>query len=390
MKKLKDLKKLTISLLMLSLVLCGCSSKKVDHYNLSIVAGNNSCSLLHDYSLAKPYLNKTYTQGGQLSIINSDGEPYVVKTDQVEALKSHTTSTQKKAYLEKHCSDMIEVLNNNVKAKSAEIDLIESLNCASKSFTTKSNNNIVCFVSGLSTKGLLNMTTLGSLSNLDINKTVNNLKEVHGLPNLQNINNIYLYSVGQVASYQKLSTTSIHKEKEFLTKLLVESGMNKDKIHFIDSNPISNKAYKGPEVSKVGQDVDYNAVSMVSNSYNDIKTKYCMTGLEFEKNSSKLLNPEKLNSVASFLSSYEGAIDIYGTTAFDKTSSDERLQKLGYERGLTVRNALLEKKVDPAKINKVSSLSYKSFYHKDEWDEQGFNEEIAKLNRTVVIKDSQS
>ena len=385
MKNLKTL----ISLLMLSLVLCGCSSKKVDHYNLSIVAGNNSCSLLHDYSLAKPYLNKTYTQGGQLSIINSDGNPYVVKTEQIDALKSHTTSTQKKAYLEKHSSDMIKILNN-VKPKSAQIDLIESLNCASKSFTTKSNNNIVCFLSGLSTKGLLNMTTLGSLSNLDINKTVTNLKELHGLPNLQNINNIYLYSVGQVASYQKLSTTSIHKEKEFLTKLLVESGMNKDKIHFIDSNPISNKAYKAPKVSKVGQDTDYNAVSMVSNSYNDIKTKFCMTGLEFEKNSSKLLNPEKLNSVASFLSSYEGAVDIYGTTAFDKTSSDERLQKLDYERGLTVMNALLEKGLDSAKINKVSSLSYKSLYHKDEWDEQGFNEEIAKLNRTVVIKDSQS
>ena len=387
---MKNLKTLTITLLMLSLVLCGCSSKKVDHYNLSVIAGNNSCSLLHDYTLAKPYLNKTYTQGGQLSIVNSDGNPYVVKSEQIDALKSHTTSTQKKAYLEKHCSDMIEVLNNNVKPKSAEIDLIESLNCASKSFTTKSNNNIVCFLSGLSTKGLLNMTTLGSLSDLDTNETVSNLKEVHGLPNLQNINNIYLYSVGQVASYQKLSTTSIHKEKEFLTKLLVESGMNKDKIHFVDSNPISNKAYKAPKVSKVGQDTEYNAVSMVSNSYNDIKTKYCLTGLEFEKNSSKLLNPEKLNSVASFLSSYEGAVDIYGTTAFDKTSSDERLQKLGYERGLTVRNALLEKGLDSAKINKVSSLSYKSLYHKDEWDEQGFNEEIAKLNRTVVIKDSQS
>ena len=386
---MKNLKTLTISLLMLSLVLCGCSSKKVDHYNLSVIAGNNSCSLLHDYTLAKPYLNKTYTQGGQLSIINSDGNPYVVKTEQIDALKSHTTSTQKEAYLEKYSSDMIEDLNN-VKAKSPEVDLIQSLNCASKSFSTKSNNNIVCFVSGLSTKGLLNMTTLGSLSNLDINKTVSNLKEVHGLPNLQNVNNIYLYSVGQVASYQKLSTTSIHKEKEFLTKLLVESGMNKDKIHFVDSNPISNKAYKGPTVSQVGKDLDYNAVSMVSNNYIDIKTKYCMTGLEFEKNSSKLLNPEKLNSVASFLSSYEGAVDIYGTTAFDKTSSDERLQKLGYERGLTVMNALLEKKVDPAKINKVSSLSYKSLYHKDEWDEQGFNEEIAKLNRTVVIKDSQS
>ena len=386
---MKNLKTLTITLLMLSLVLCGCSSKKVDHYNLSVIAGNNSCSLLHDYTLAKPYLNKTYTQGGQLSIVNSDGNPYVVKSEQIDALKSHTTSTQKKAYLEKHCSDMIEVLNNNVKAKSAEIDLIESLNCASKSFTTKSNNNIVCFLSGLSTKGLLNMTTLGSLSNLDINKTVNNLKEVHGLPNLQNINNIYLYSVGQVASYQKLSTTSIHKEKEFLTKLLVESGMNKDKIHFVDSNPISNKAYKGPTVSQVGKDLDYNAVSMVSNNYNDIKSKYCLTGLEFEKNSSNLLNPEKLNSVVSFVSNYAGAVNIYGTTAFDKTTSDERLQKLGYERALTVKNSLLERGVDPTKINKVSSLSYKNLYHKNEWNEQGFNEEIAKLNRTVVIKDSQ-
>lgn len=387
---MKNLKTLTITLLMLSLVLCGCSSKKVEHYNLSVIAGNNSCSLLHDYTLAKPYLNKTYTQGGQLSIINSDGNPYVVKTEQIDALKTHTTSTQKKAYLEKYSSDMIEYLNN-VRAKSPEVDLIQSLNCASKSFTTKSNNNIVCFVSGLSTKGLLNMTTLGSLSNLDINKTVSNLKEVHGLPNLQNINNIYLYSVGQVASsYQNLSTTSIHKEKEFLTKLLIESGMNKDKIHFVDSNPISNKAYKGPNVSKVGQDTEYNAVSMLSNTYSDIKTKYCMTGLEFEKNSSTLVNPEKLNSVASFVSSYEGSIAIFGTTAFDKTTSDERLQKLGYERALTVKNDLLEKGVDPTKINKVSSLSYKNLYHKNEWNEQGFNEEVAKLNRTVVIKDSQS
>lgn len=386
---MKNLKTLTISLLMLSLVLCGCSSKKVDAYNLSVMVGNNSCSLLHDYTLAKPYLNKTYTNGGQLSVINCDGNPYVVKTEQIDALKSHRTSTQKKAYLEKHSSDMIEVLNN-VKPKSAEIDLIESLNCASKSFGS-SNNNIVCFVSGLSTKGLLNMTTLGSLSNLDINKTVSNLKEVHGLPNLQNINNIYLYSVGRVASYQKLSTTSIHKEKEFLTKLLIESGMNKDKIHFVDSNPISNKAYKGPTVSQVGKDLDYNAVSMVSNSYNDIKSKYCLTGLEFDKNSAKLLNPEKLNSVVSFVSNYDGAVDIYGTTAFDKTTSDERLQKLGYERALMVKNSLLEKGVDPTKINNISSWSYKNIYHQDEWgDDKGFNEEIAKLNRTVVIKDTQS
>lgn len=386
---MKNLKTLTISLLMFSLVLCGCSSKKVDAYNIAVMVGNNSCSLLHDYTLAKPYLNKTYTNGGQLSVINCDGNPYVVKTEQIDALKSHTTSTQKKAYLEKHSSDMIEVLNN-VKPKSAEIDLIESLNCASKSFGS-SNNNIVCFVSGLSTKGLLNMTTLGSLSNLDINKTVSNLKEVHGLPNLQNINNIYLYSVGQVASYQKLSTTSIHKEKEFLTKLLIESGMNKDKIHFVDNNPISNKAYKGPTVSQVGKDLDYNAVSMVSNSYNDIKSKYCLTGLEFDKNSAKLLNPEKLNSVVSFVSNYDGAVDIYGTTAFDKTTSDERLQKLGYERALMVKNSLLEKGVDPTKINNISSWSYKNIYHQDEWgDDKGFNEEIAKLNRTVVIKDTQS
>lgn len=386
---MKNLKTLTISLLMLSLVLCGCSSKKVNHYNISVIAGNNSCSLLHDYTLAKPYLNKTYTQGGQLSIINSDGNPYVVKSDQIEPLKSHTTSTQKKAYLEKYSSDTIEELTN-VKPKSAEIDLIESLNCASKSFTSKSNNNIVCFVSGLSTKGLLNMTTLGSLSDLDTNKSVSNLKEFHGLPKLQNINNIYLYSVGQVASYQKLSTTSIHKEKEFLTKLLVESGMNKDNIHFIDSNPISNKAYKSAKVSKVGQDIDYNAVSMVSESFNDIKTKYCLTGLEFQKNSSILINPQKLDSIVSFLSSYNGAVNIFGTTAYDKTTSDERLQKLGYERALTVKNGLLEKGVDPTKINKISSLSYKSLYHKDEWNEQGFNEEVAKLNRTVVIKDSET
>lgn len=88
------------------------------------------------------------------------------------------------------------------------------------------------------------------------------------------------------------------------------------------------------------------------------------------------------------MSNYASAVNIYGTTAFDKTTSGERLQKLGYERGLTVRNRLLEKEVDSAKINKVSSLSYKSLYHKNEWNEEGFNEEVAKLNRTVVIKDS--
>lgn len=387
---MKNLKSLTISLLMVSLILCGCSSKKkVVDYNLSLVAGNNSCSLVHDYRLAQEYLKKLFSQGGHLSIVKCDGNPSIIKSENIDPIKSYTTSTQKKAYLKENTSEIVDILNN-VKPKSPEIDLIDTLNCASKSFKNKSNNNIVCFMSGLSTKGLLNMTTLESLSNLDINKTVSNLKEVHGLPNLKKINNIYLYSVGQVASYQKLSTTSIHKEKEFLTKLLIESGMNKDKIHFIDSNPISNKAYKGPKVSKVGQDVDYNAVSMVSNSYNDIKTKYCMTGLEFEKNSSKLLNPEKLNSVVSFLSSYNGSVDIFGTTAYDKTTSDERLQKLGYERAFAVKNSLLERGVDQSKINRVASLSYKSLYHKEEWNEKGFNEGIAKLNRTVVIKDTQS
>lgn len=88
------------------------------------------------------------------------------------------------------------------------------------------------------------------------------------------------------------------------------------------------------------------------------------------------------------MSNYASAVNIYGATAFDKTTSGERLQKLGYECGLTVRNRLLEKGVDSTKINKVSSLSYKSLYYKNEWNEEGFNEEVAKLNRTVVIKDS--
>lgn len=384
---MKNLRTLTISLLMLSLILCGCSFKKVENYDLSIIAGNNSCSLLHDYTLAEPYLNKTYTQGGQLSIINSNGNPYVVKSENIDPIKSYTTSTQKKAYLKENTSEIIDVLNN-VKAKSPEIDLIESLNCASKSFKSNSNNNIVCFISGLSTKGLLNMTTLESLSNLDINKTVSNIKDVHGLPNLKKVDNIYLYSIGQLASYQKLSSTSIHKQKDFLKRLLTEAGAKK--IHFVDSNPISNKAYKGPKVSKVGKDVDYNAVSMLSNNYNDIKSKYCLTGLEFEKNSSKLLNPEKLNSIVSFIRSYNGSVDIFGTTAYDKTTSDERLQKLGYERALAVKNSLLERGVDQSKLNRVASLSYKSLYHQEEWNEKGFNEQIAKLNRTVVIKDAQS
>lgn len=388
---MKKLKTLTISLLMVSLILCGCSSKKkVADYNLSIVAANNSCSLVHDYRLAQEYLNKLYSQGGHLSIVKSDGSPYVVKSENIAPIKSYTTSTQKKAYLKENTSKIVDALNN-VKAKSPEIDLIDTLNCASKSFNSKSNNNIVCFMSGLSTKGLVNMTRLESLSDLDINKTISNIKEVQGLPKLHNVHKIYLYSIGQVASYQKLSTTSIHKDKEFLTKLLVESGMKKENIQFVDSNPISNKAYKGPKVSKVGKDIDYNAVSMLSSDYNDIKTKFCLTGLEFQKNSSILINPQKLDSIVSFLSSYNGAVNIFGTTAYDKTTSDERLQKLGYERASVVMKSLLEKGLDPTKIKKISSLSYKSLYHLDEWNDQGdFNEEIAKLNRTVVIKDSES
>lgn len=125
---MKNLKTLTISLLMLSLVLCGCSSKKVNHYYLFFITGNNSCSLIYDYTLANPSLNNTYTQGGQSSIINSYGNPFVARAEQIEPLKSDTTSIQKKAYLEKYSSDMIEVLNT-IKAKSPEIDLLESLNC---------------------------------------------------------------------------------------------------------------------------------------------------------------------------------------------------------------------------------------------------------------------
>lgn len=385
---MKNLKSLTISLLMVSLILCGCSSKKkVLDYNISLVAGNNSCSLVHDYRLAQEYLKKLFSQGGHLSIVKSDGSPCIVKSENINPIKSYTTSTQKKAYLKENTSEIVDILNN-VKSKSPEIDLIETLNYASKSFNTKSNNNIICFMSGLSTKGLLNMTTLGSLNNLDIDNTLKNLKEEHALPNLHNIDNIYLYSIGQVGSYWKLSSTSIHRQKDFLKRLLSESGAKN--IHFVDSNPISNKTYKGPKVSKVGNDVDYNAVSMLSDNFKDIKSMYCMTGLEFEMNSNKLLNPEKLDSVVSFLSSYNGSVDIFGTTAYDKTTSDERLQKLGYERALAVKNSLLEKGIDPIKINKISSLSYKNLYHVDEWDDKGFNEEIAKLNRTVVFKDSQS
>ena len=171
--------------------------------------------------------------GGTISIIISDGQPFVVKTFGADAFPTNARSRQyMNNLIDRRTKEVMTFLRDSyLRARSPEADVLNALVLAERSLDTVESYNleqrIVMMDSGLPTAGFLNLHNIqieeGSAENGGIDRIVSELSSRRGvIPNLSDIS-IQWIGLGNVSQPQQLPTTIGVQLEELWRALLRES-----------------------------------------------------------------------------------------------------------------------------------------------------------------------
>lgn len=382
--KNKIKKILLISLMTVSL--CGCSSSTKKNSNLLIVTDKINNFQMHDYKNSTEHIDQVLSHGGHLSILSAEGSPKFVFDSDVEKIDSSYGSTKINNIKEQDQDKIISIIQKT-DPSSNQIDLIETLNFTSNwsSSYKKEDCKVDFYLSGISTEGALDFSKVSSLENIDIEKTIENLNKKGVLPKFDKNIRMYFHDLGYIAS-----ATDKRYLKNFLLELLKACGLNNSQIKFENNVNANNETYKLKTrvTTSFLKEKDENNVVSAENI--DLKNSYLEINTKFKKNSIEILNQETLNSQLQELRKYleknqnDNNITIIGSTANDG-SSQENLKQLAYDRAVTLKKIITNQGIISDERITCIGVGSSSPFHKNEWEDGKFNENVAATNRNCII-----
>ena len=380
--KNKIKKILLISLMTVSL--CGCSSSTKKNSNLLIVTDKINNFQMHDYKNSTEHIDQVLSHGGHLSILSAEGKPNFYFDSDVKKIDTSYGST-KINNIKKQDQDKIISIIQKTDPSTNQIDLIETLNFISNwgSSYKKEDCKVDLYLSGISTEGALDFSKVSSLENIDIVKTIENLNSNGVLPKFDKNIHMYFHDLGYIAS-----ATDKRYLKNFLLELLKACGLNNSQIKFQNNVNANNETYKLKTrvTTSFLKEKDENNVVSAENI--DLKNSYLEINTKFKKNSIEILNQETLNTqlqeLRKYLEKNHDNITIIGSTANDG-SSQENLKELAYDRAVALKKIITNKGIISDERITCIGVGSSSPFHKNEWEDGGFNENVAATNRNCII-----
>jgi outer membrane protein OmpA-like peptidoglycan-associated protein len=331
------------------------------------------------------YAEEAAEYGKNVSVITVDGDPRVVANIEIDEIKAGLSETARTKIIRKEAEKIKELLSN-CRAETAEADVLQALNLASREVRKddpKKCKIIICD-SGISTAGHMIFGTAvldGSVSGEEI---VRNLKEMDVLPDLSSVEVVWQGAGETKAPQMKLYENNRRNVIKIWTRVLEACGaeVNEDTFDDRSSSEITDSS-KYPVVTTVvaaspGDAMDVDGVTDFS--------ELC----KFKPGSPELITGEAdvLKQLGKYISYMESHPDyrllIVGTTA--SADTDEVLASLSKARWETIRTLLVKNGADPARIE-TAGLGYEPtrFCIKDTDDSGKFVEELRKKNRRVLL-----
>lgn len=330
------------------------------------------------------YAEEAAEYGKNVSVITVDGDPRVVANIEIDEIKAGLSETARTKIIRKEAEKIKELLSN-CRAETAEADVLQALNLASREVRKddpKKCKIIICD-SGISTAGHMIFSTAvldGSVSGEEI---VRNLREMNVLPDLSSVEVVW-QGVGKTKAPQKLYENNYRNVMEIWSEVLEACGVEVNDKTFDERNP-----------SEITDSADYPSVTtVVAASPGDAMDVDGVTDFS-ELCKFKPGSPELITGEAEVLKHLEKYINymnnhpayrllIVGTTA--SADTDEVLASLSKARCETIRTLLVKNGADPARIE-TAGLGYEPtrFCIKDTDEKGRFVEELGKKNRRVLL-----
>lgn len=379
------IKKILLMSLISTVSLCGCSSSTKKNSNLLIVTDKINNVQSHDYKNSREHIDQLLSHGGHLTLLSAEGTPKVYFDSDVEKIDTSYGST-KINNIKKQDQDKIISIIQKTDPSTNQIDLIETLNLISNwsSSYKKEDCKVDLYLSGISTEGALDFSKVSSLENIDIVKTIENLNNKGVLPKFDKNICMYFNDLGYIAS-----ATDKRYLKDFLLQLLKACGLNNSQIKFQNNVNANNETYKLKTrvTTSFLKEKDENNVVSAENI--DLKNSYLEINTKFKKNSIEILNQETLNSQLQELRKYleknqNDNITIVGSTANDG-SSHKNLKQLSIDRAIALKKIIINQGIISAERITCIGVGSSSPFHKNEWEDGEFNENVAATNRNCII-----
>lgn len=189
----KNIKIFIISIMiccMSVILLTGCHEESTTKKNLVVLVGNTKNEALINFSSIEDKIKEVCDVCGTITIIQVDGNPYIVDQLKIPERKKFISENKKKEIITTQYSQ-IKALLTQCMPKTDEVDTLKALQMASRALADCiGEKEVIVLHSGLSTKGLINFTQI-LLESEQSEKIVSNLIEEQAIPDFKDVNIIW-------------------------------------------------------------------------------------------------------------------------------------------------------------------------------------------------------
>jgi outer membrane protein OmpA-like peptidoglycan-associated protein len=373
-----------------------CSDTGNEEIALAVVGSphSNEPSFPLDAASIKDKLYNCCYAYGSVSFITNDGNPKVVyQTDIPKPEKSGLSENKKKTIATNYTSQLLKELSK-LNSDVSEVDTLKAITYASKTLSSSSpsaDKVLVIMDNGLSTVGYLDFTK--GLLYADTKTIVDALNKVEAIPDLTDVNVVWMYLGQTAAPQQELSEVQKHKLEEIWRTILTEGGAKS--IEFVNDIASDEPDNNLPSVSVV--DVQNRSIDIETSEEpveiiieEPIETIVLdNTSVRFIGDKAEFVDYEEASSVLAqyaqiLLEHPNNKVYVIGTTA---TGSTDFCNELSVNRANAVCQVLISYGVPESQLIPLG-MGFEDPWHIDDVDDNDKQiEEYACQNRKVLIVD---
>lgn len=374
----------------------GCSDTGNEEIALAVVGSphSNEPSFPLDAASIKDKLYNCCYAYGSVSFITNDGNPKVVyQTDIPKPEKSGLSENKKKTIATNYTSQLLKELSK-LNSDVSEVDTLKAITYASKTLSSSSpsaDKVLVIMDNGLSTVGYLDFTK--GLLYADTKSIVDALNKAEAIPDLTDVNVVWMYLGQTAAPQQELSEVQKHKLEEIWRTILTEGGAKS--IEFVNDIASDEPDNNLPSVSVV--DVQNRSIDIETSKEpveiiieEPIETIVLdNTSVRFIGDKAEFVDYEEASSVLAqyaqiLLEHPNNKVYVIGTTA---TGSTDFCNELSVNRANAVCEVLISYGVPESQLIPLG-MGFEDPWHIDDVDDNDKQiEEYACQNRKVLIVD---
>lgn len=383
-----------------SVACLGCSGTAADSVSAVIIAGNVANEEVHNYSVIEETLEDVAMGGGWVDVVIADGNPTTVLGGVQQAGAQSTSATVRAGQAAAIASAFISQAEE-AQASCDNTDIMGALDVAASSLAqAPGRHEVHLFSTLLSTAGVVNLAehpdwiSVPSGSSLSREEMYAQLFEALSslIPDLSDIDVVYIYDAGNVAGEQVRPTASQLDDLEALwTSLLLDAGVGE--VQFVKTSRTGNAVESTYDVDTVAfTEVSVDFSVPVDMPVTEEVVSLTDSEVSFVPDEATLIDQaaaqQAIASVVATLTANPSAtVSIYGSCA--SSSREDHGVPLSTERANVVRDLLVASGIDASRIIAVEGVGDQGNAYVEHYPDlaaDGVTQTAdAQKNRRVVI-----